>query len=79
MAIEVRVEVGGDMNAVSGNFFLPTVLTEVNHTMSVMRVESLGPITGMQNVEGDDEASKIPRMVSQHGCIAGGKRTPSLY
>ena len=39
-----------------GNWFAPTVLTEVDHTMAVMRDESFGPIIGIQKVAGDDEA-----------------------
>jgi acyl-CoA reductase-like NAD-dependent aldehyde dehydrogenase len=39
-----------------GTWFEPTVLTEVDHTMAVMRDESFGPIIGIQRVEGDEEA-----------------------
>ncbi len=42
-----------------GNFFQPTVLTEVNHTMAVMRDESFGPIIGIQRVSGDEEALQL--------------------
>jgi len=34
----------------------PTVLTNVNHTMSVMRDESFGPVIGIMPVSSDDEA-----------------------
>lgn len=34
----------------------PTVLTNVNHTMSVMRDESFGPVIGIMSVSSDDEA-----------------------
>ena len=34
----------------------PTVLTNVNHTMSVMRDESFGPVIGIMRVSSDDEA-----------------------
>eukprot|EP00002_Diphylleia_rotans_P028288 TRINITY_DN5710_c0_g1_i2.p1 TRINITY_DN5710_c0_g1~~TRINITY_DN5710_c0_g1_i2.p1 ORF type:complete len:438 (+),score=108.35 TRINITY_DN5710_c0_g1_i2:59-1372(+) len=43
----------------SGVFFEPTVLTDVNHTMSVMAEESFGPIIGIQAVENDDEAIRL--------------------
>ena len=33
-----------------GNWFAPTVLTHVNHSMEVMREESFGPIIGIQKV-----------------------------
>ena len=39
-----------------GFFFPPTVLTDVNHSMSVMRDESFGPVIGIQAVSGDGEA-----------------------
>ena len=39
-----------------GNFFAPTVLTEVTHAMAVMRDESFGPIIGLQKVQDDREA-----------------------
>lgn len=55
---EVRVVASGVMNVFPCNFFRPTVVVEVNHTMGVMRGESLGPITGMQNTDGDDNALK---------------------
>jgi acyl-CoA reductase-like NAD-dependent aldehyde dehydrogenase len=42
-----------------GWFFAPTVLTEVNHTMTVMQEESFGPVIGIQRVASDDEAIKL--------------------
>ena len=39
-----------------GAWFEPTVLTEVNHDMAVMRDESFGPIIGIQRVANDAEA-----------------------
>ena len=39
-----------------GNYFQPTVLTDVDHSMAVMRDESFGPIIGIQSVQDDDEA-----------------------
>lgn len=34
----------------------PTVLVDVDHSMSVMRDESFGPVVGIMKVSGDDEA-----------------------
>lgn len=42
-----------------GYFFLPTVLTSVNHDMSVMKDESFGPIIGLQRVANDQEAEQL--------------------
>ncbi len=39
-----------------GYYFYPTVLTDVNHDMLVMREESFGPIIGIQKVKDDEEA-----------------------
>lgn len=42
-----------------GNYFAPTVLTEVNHSMLLMREESFGPIIGIMRVQDDDEAIQL--------------------
>lgn len=39
-----------------GFFFPPTVLSEVNHSMDVMKDESFGPLIGIQAVENDAQA-----------------------
>jgi acyl-CoA reductase-like NAD-dependent aldehyde dehydrogenase len=39
-----------------GQAYAPTVLTDVNHTMTLMREESFGPVIGIQKVASDDEA-----------------------
>ncbi len=39
-----------------GNWFAPTVLTEVDHRMDLMREESFGPIIGIQKVADDATA-----------------------
>ncbi|EXJ78772.1 hypothetical protein A1O1_09174 [Capronia coronata CBS 617.96] len=39
-----------------GNFVAPVLLTNVNHSMSVMRDETFGPVIPVQKVGGDDEA-----------------------
>ncbi|KAJ7533555.1 hypothetical protein O6H91_13G054500 [Diphasiastrum complanatum] len=58
-----RAEVGGSLHDnkahKTGYYFPPTVLTDVNHTMSVMREETFGPLIGIQAVEGDAEALEL--------------------
>jgi acyl-CoA reductase-like NAD-dependent aldehyde dehydrogenase len=50
--------------------FEPTVLTEVDHEMAVMRDESFGPIIGIQRVADDAEA--VERMSdTEYGLTAG--------
>lgn len=39
-----------------GTYLAPQILTDVDHTMRVMRDESFGPVVGIMKVSGDDEA-----------------------
>ncbi|VAV99491.1 Aldehyde dehydrogenase [hydrothermal vent metagenome] len=39
-----------------GAYLTPQILTDVNHTMRVMRDESFGPVVGIMKVASDDEA-----------------------
>ncbi|MBE9136209.1 aldehyde dehydrogenase family protein [Nodosilinea sp. LEGE 07088] len=50
---------GGERPDRPGWYFAPTVLTEVNHTMTVMQEESFGPVIGIQRVASDEEATKL--------------------
>jgi acyl-CoA reductase-like NAD-dependent aldehyde dehydrogenase len=54
-----QVACGGQRLAGKGQFFAPTVLTGVDHSMRVMREETFGPLIGIQKVSGDDEASAL--------------------
>lgn len=47
---------GGKKRAGQGFYFEPTVLSNVNHTMLLMKEESFGPIIGIQKVSSDEEA-----------------------
>jgi acyl-CoA reductase-like NAD-dependent aldehyde dehydrogenase len=47
---------GGQNTSKKGYYFEPTVLTNVDHTMLVMKEESFGPIIGIMKVKDDDEA-----------------------
>ena len=64
------LRVGGKRIAQPGNWFEPTVLTEVNHTMELMREESFGPIIGIQKVSSDDEALRLMNDTT-YGLTAG--------
>ncbi len=61
---------GGTRLKGPGNWFAPTVFTEVNHTMELMREESFGPIIGIQKVSGDAEAVKLMND-TRYGLTAG--------
>jgi acyl-CoA reductase-like NAD-dependent aldehyde dehydrogenase len=51
-----QIVMGGKKASRRGYFFEPTVVTNVNHGMSLMKDESFGPIIGIQKVTDDDEA-----------------------
>ena len=53
-----------------GSYFEPTVFTDVNHTMELMREESFGPIIGIQKVRDDQEALSLMND-SPYGLTAG--------
>jgi len=53
-----------------GNWFEPTVLADVDHSMSVMRDESFGPIIGVQAVA-DDAAAVAQMNDTDYGLTAG--------
>jgi acyl-CoA reductase-like NAD-dependent aldehyde dehydrogenase len=61
---------GGRVAAGRGTAFAPTVLTDVDHSMAVMRDESFGPIIGIQRVASDDEAVELMND-TEYGLTAG--------
>ncbi len=42
-----------------GTYLTPQILTNVDHSMSVMREESFGPVIGIMKVSGDEEAIRL--------------------
>ena len=54
-----RVLCGGDIVQGTGFFFQPTVMVNVNHSMSIMQEESFGPLIGIQKVTSDQEALEM--------------------
>ena len=65
-----RLLIGGERTRKVGNWFEPTVLVDVNHSMELMREESFGPIIGIQKVAGDDEAVALMND-TRYGLTAG--------
>ena len=51
-----RLLTGGERRPGRGWFWEPTVLAGVTHEMKVMRDETFGPVIGIMEVEGDDDA-----------------------
>ena len=64
------LRVGGSRIKGVGNWFEPSVLTEVNHTMALMKEESFGPVIGIQKVSGDAEALALMND-TRYGLTAG--------
>ena len=61
---------GGQRLPGPGNWFTPTVFSNVNHTMALMEEESFGPIIGIQKVSGDAEAVQLMND-TRYGLTAG--------
>nr|HET7858707.1 aldehyde dehydrogenase family protein [Caldimonas sp.] len=70
LAKGAKLAAGGKRIERAGNWFAPTVLTNVDHTMAVMRDESFGPIIGIQKVASDDEALALMND-TRYGLTAG--------
>ena len=70
LAKGATLRIGGRRGAAPGNWFEPTVFTEVDHTMELMREESFGPVIGIQKVGGDAEALKLMND-TRYGLTAG--------
>jgi acyl-CoA reductase-like NAD-dependent aldehyde dehydrogenase len=61
---------GGQRLPERGYFFEPRVLTDVNHSMEIMREETFGPAIGIQRVTGDAEAVALMND-TEYGLTAG--------
>ena len=64
------LHLGGDRLPGPGNWYLPTVFSNVNHTMDLMNEESFGPIIGIQKVTSDEEAVALMND-TRYGLTAG--------
>ena len=65
-----KLLLGGHILKGKGNWYAPTVLADVDHSMRVMRDESFGPIIGLQAVA-DDEAAVDLMNDTEYGLTAG--------
>ena len=65
-----KLLLGGAAIKGKGNWFAPTVLANVDHSMQVMRDESFGPIIGLMAVA-DDEAAVALMNDTEYGLTAG--------
>ncbi|MEX2565451.1 MAG: aldehyde dehydrogenase family protein [Cyclobacteriaceae bacterium] len=55
-----QLKIGGERWGTGDGYYLsPTVLTEVQNDMSIMKEESFGPVIGIQKVASDEEALNL--------------------
>jgi acyl-CoA reductase-like NAD-dependent aldehyde dehydrogenase len=59
LAQGARALTGGKRLDGRGDFFEPTVLVDVDHTMKVMRDETFGPVVGVMKVRDEEEALRL--------------------
>jgi acyl-CoA reductase-like NAD-dependent aldehyde dehydrogenase len=65
-----KLLLGGHVLKGKGNWYAPTVLADVDHSMRVMRDETFGPVIGLQAVADDDVAIDLMND-SEFGLTAG--------
>jgi acyl-CoA reductase-like NAD-dependent aldehyde dehydrogenase len=61
---------GGHRLPGPGNWYSPTVFSNVNHSMELMREESFGPVIGIQMVANDEDAVRLMND-TRYGLTAG--------
>lgn len=69
-----KIETGGVTPEGPGNLYPPTVLTNVDHTMTIMRDETFGPVLPIMRVTSLDEAIRLAND-SPYGLTASGWTT----
>jgi acyl-CoA reductase-like NAD-dependent aldehyde dehydrogenase len=71
-----RALTGGSRREGPGDYYRPTVLVDVDHSMEVMREETFGPVIGVMKVRDEEEAIRLAND-SRHGLsgsVFGAKR-----
>jgi betaine-aldehyde dehydrogenase len=67
---------GGSRREGPGDYYRPTLLVDVDHSMEVMREETFGPVIGVMKVRDEEEAIRLAND-SRHGLsgsVFGAKR-----
>ncbi len=59
LADGAKVLTGGKRKDGPGDYYEPTVLVEVDHSMQVMRDETFGPVVGVMKVSDEEEALRL--------------------
>lgn len=65
-----KLLLGGQRGAGPGHWFEATVFSHVDHSMTLMREESFGPLIGIQKVSSDEEAVRLMND-TRYGLTAG--------
>ncbi len=66
-----RVLIGGEKPGGPGYYYPPTVLTDVDHSMRIMREETFGPVLPIMAVDSLEEAVRLAND-SEYGLTASG-------
>jgi acyl-CoA reductase-like NAD-dependent aldehyde dehydrogenase len=71
-----RALTGGKRVDGPGDYFEPTVLVDVDHSMKVMREETFGPVVGVMRVRDEEEAVRLANDTRHglSGSVFGSKR-----
>jgi betaine-aldehyde dehydrogenase len=71
-----RALTGGKRRDGEGDFYEPTVLVDVDHSMKVMRDETFGPVVGVMKVSDEEEAVRLANdtRYGLSGAVFGSKR-----
>jgi acyl-CoA reductase-like NAD-dependent aldehyde dehydrogenase len=76
LASGARALTGGKRGEGPGDFYEPTVLVDVDHSMQVMREETFGPVVGVMKVRDEEEAIRLANDTRHglSGSVFGAKR-----
>jgi acyl-CoA reductase-like NAD-dependent aldehyde dehydrogenase len=76
LAAGARALTGGRRGEGPGDYYEPTVLVDVDHSMKVMREETFGPVVGVMKVANEEEAIRLANDTRHglSGSVFGAKR-----
>jgi acyl-CoA reductase-like NAD-dependent aldehyde dehydrogenase len=76
LASGARATTGGKRGEGPGDYYEPTVLVDVDHSMKVMRDETFGPVVGVMKVKDTEEAIRLANdtRYGLSGSVFGSKR-----
>ncbi|MDX6651488.1 MAG: hypothetical protein QOJ38_269 [Solirubrobacterales bacterium] len=76
IASGARALTGGKRREGAGDYYEPTILVDVDHSMKVMRDETFGPVVGVMKVGDEEEAVRLANdsRYGLSGAVFGSKR-----